>query len=347
MAEKEGILLSSIKGFPEAVSRRLADLWITTAEEFVAAATQKQGPQGLASYLGVTEAEIIRLIDLAEAVLPPSFSFAPGRIEQHGLGALDEPQEQGPEDEQLAFAAPLPAQVDLHQRMPSIRDQGRRGTCVAHACVAVREFLLGEASTQIDLSEQFLYWSCKQRDGLVGFPGTYLSTGIGCLKEEGVCREEVWLYNPEPLEGNEGQGPPPENAQMDAAKYCIIGSTSLPARSVSVLKQVLAGRQPVVFVVPVFNYWWTVPTSFTGDIRLPLPYVDESVGGHAMCLVGYEDDPQVPGGGYFLARNSWGTDWASGNTIPGYCRIPYKYLEQNARVAYTFWLSPIRQTESP
>ena len=34
------------------------------------------------------------------------------------------------------------------------------------------------------------------------------------------------------------------------------------------------------------------------------------MGGHAMCMVGYQDDADVPGGGYFLVRNSWGTAWA-------------------------------------
>ena len=34
-------------------------------------------------------------------------------------------------------------------------------------------------------------------------------------------------------------------------------------------------------------------------------------GGHALCLAGYVDDSSYPGGGYFIARNSWSdTEWA-------------------------------------
>lgn len=46
-------------------------------------------------------------------------------------------------------------------------------------------------------------------------------------------------------------------------------------------------------------------------------------GGHAMLLVGYEDDESVPGGGYFIVRNSWGENWGNG----GYAKMPYAYAE--------------------
>ena len=59
-----------------------------------------------------------------------------------------------------------------------------------------------------------------------------------------------------------------------------------------------------------------------------------------MCLVGYEHVDSVPGGGYFIVRNSWGLDWARESAIaPGYCRLPYAYLQQYAIVAYS--ISPI------
>ena len=104
------------------------------------------------------------------------------------------------------------------------------------------------------------------------------------------------------------------------------------------LRQILAAGLPIVFIVPVYTYWWTNPVRRTGDIRLPLPF-DTTQGKHAMCIVGYEDDPSVPGGGYFLVRNSWGAGWASEHALPGYCRLPYRYMEQYATVAYTFWLT--------
>ena len=43
----------------------------------------------------------------------------------------------------------------------------------------------------------------------------------------------------------------------------------------------------------------------------------KSIGGHAMLIVGYNDDKQ-----WFIVRNSWGNKWADN----GYCYIPYDYI---------------------
>jgi hypothetical protein len=47
------------------------------------------------------------------------------------------------------------------------------------------------------------------------------------------------------------------------------------------------------------------------------------LGRHGLLVVGYEDDPGVVGGGYFIIRNSLGEDWGD----KGYGRMPYAYLE--------------------
>jgi len=338
MAEKQGIPLSSIEGFPESAANRLAELWITTAEELVGAAVREDGPLGLAEFLGVSEDEVTELVERALAALPPDVSFAPDDIASFGLGALDEPEGDDPDAEPVSFA-PLPGQVDLRGRMPPVRNQRNRGTCVAHACVAVREFLLGEESESGDLSEQFLYWDCKQKDGYPG-EGTWIRVGMDCLKQDGVCVEQVWEYNPDPIPGNESQGPPPAGAADKAASYRISDSQKLAPRWVNALRQTLADGKPVAFAVPVFTYWFTEPVRSTGDVRMPLS-TDINKGGHAMCMVGYEDDSEVPGGGFFLVRNSWGaTKWGRNNVVEsGYARIPYEYIRKHGKSAYTARIS--------
>jgi C1A family cysteine protease len=325
--------LESIAGFPESARVRLAELWITTAEDLVGAAMRENGSRGLAEHLGIPEPELDGLVGQAMSALPPGIAFAPADIQRHGLGALDEPGEEGPEAAAFSATA-LPAQVDLHDRFPPVRDQENRGTCVAHACVAVREFLLGDESTQGDLSEQFVYWACKKRDGYAG-SGTWIHHGIAVLKELGACVESMWPYNPEPLPGNEGQGPPPADAETEARDYRITDSEQVPSRGVDVLRQQLAQERAIAFAVPVYTYWFTDPVHGTGDIRLPLS-TDKIEGGHAMCMVGYQDDADVPGGGYFLVRNSWGTTtWGRDNAIaPGYARIPYAYIAAHGRSAH-------------
>ena len=51
-------------------------------------------------------------------------------------------------------------------------------------------------------------------------------------------------------------------------------------------------------------------------------------GWHALCLAGYVDDESYPGGGYFIARNSWSDDeWAPDSPeMPGYALLPYDYV---------------------
>ncbi len=332
MADKQGTPLNTIPGFPEDATGRLAGLWITTAEELVGTAVNGAGPQSLAEYLGLSLEDTNRLIQQAVAALPPGVSFAPGDVDPHGLGALDEPADEehrGP----VSFA-PLPGQVDLHAQMPPVRNQGQRGTCVSFATTAVHEYLLGQRYPQDSLSEQYLYWDCKRNDLYPG-AGTFIHVAMNCLARDGQCTETAWPYNPNPVNGNEGQDPPPPAAISGAGSYRITGTSKLPARSVQDLKTCLAQNSPIAFAVPVFTYWFTEPLRSSGDIRMPLQG-DKQEGGHAMCMVGYSDDPTVPGGGYFIIRNSWGTGWAGKSAVAaGYARLPYAYMEQYASAAHS------------
>lgn len=330
MAEKDGTPLTTVEGFSPEVIAKLAGLWITTAEEFRSAA-RDDGLQGLADELGITLDQVTALLDQAEAATPDFDGRS--AIEFLGLGALDEPEGQDP-SESPGVRGILPPQINLIDRMPPVRNQKNRGTCVAHACAAVREYLLGPESTAGNLSEQFLYWACKERDGYPG-EGTWIKTAMAVLEDFGICAEAIWPYNPNKIAGNEGQGPPPADAQEKAGAYRIAKGQIVEPRWVDELKEVLADGKPVAFAVPVYAYWLSEPIRSTGAIRMPLS-TDKSLGGHAMCMVGYQDDESVPGGGYFLVRNSWDTVWAKESPIgKGYCRLPYAYMTQLGRSAYT------------
>jgi C1A family cysteine protease len=233
----------------------------------------------------------------------------------------------------LSFAD-LPVSIDLRTKLPPVRNQGDRGTCVAYATAALREYLLGAQSTGADLSEQFLYWACKERDGYAG-AGTWIKIGMDVLQELGVCPESVWPYDAMIVVDNEGHGPPPANAASEAAPFQVAGFTSLNARWIDALREVLANGAPVAVSMDVYQSCQRPYTYRMGDVRLPLP--DEAkLGGHAMLLVGYVDDAEVPGGGYFIVRNSWGEAFGyDGEIAPGYCRLPYEYLRQYGIEAFT------------
>lgn len=235
------------------------------------------------------------------------------------------------------FHAAVPASVRLMDKMPPVRDQGHRGTCVAFGVGALREYLAGG---RVDLSEQFLYWACKEMDGKPNLPGTWLHIAMGALEKLGVCREEVWPYNPAPGP-TEGQGPPPAGAKDDAKRYRLSAGRTVAPNQVMHFKHVLAGADgvppmPVTIGTLVFDSWArSRATHLTGKITMPLPG-ERYVGGHAWCAVGYVDDVSVPGGGYFIIRNSWGTSWAAQSPeAPGHALMPYAYVEQYCREAFT------------
>ena len=334
MAEKQGTSLAGVAGMASSVVAQLAELWLTTAEELVSAARQPGGEAGLVSFLRLPADQVEALVNAAVDVLPADVSFEDEEPFELALGALAIDDVASPDDEPVSFAD-LPDEVDLHATMPAVRNQGSRGTCVAHAAAAVREFLTGASSTGANLSEQFLYWACKQRDGHPSDFGTWIKDAMAVLQDTGVCPETVWPYNKAVIAHNEGQGPPPAGAQAQAAPFKVISTKKLEARWLQGLKEALADGQPVAFSVSIFQSWQNPWTFRNGDIRLPLPG-EKNLGGHAMCMVGYADDDDVPGGGYFIVRNSWGEAFGQqGKIAPGYCRLPYAFVQQNGWEAYT------------
>lgn len=232
----------------------------------------------------------------------------------------------------------LPPSVNLISEMPPIRNQERRGTCVAFSTLAVVEHRLGKAGNPQDLSEQFQYYNCKRNDGDPMNPGSFLAVSYPLLVSDGCCLEATWPYNPDDIPGNEGQNPPPAGAATEAAGFRQSGFKALPANSVRAIQAELAKGNAVSFSIPVFNSWYQNPAVVrSGDLVMPFPQ-EPSVGGHAMCLVGYQDSTELgnPGGGRFLLRNSWGADWGTDNPNgAGYGSIPYDYIVHYAVEAYT------------
>lgn len=242
--------------------------------------------------------------------------------------------------------APVPAtgafgstpDVNLIAGMPPVRDQGQRGTCVAHAAVAAMEYWEGTLGHQVDLSEQFLYYNCKMHDGQPQNEGTFLRVAMPLLFTDGCCLESIWSYNPQPIAGNEGQGPPPANAASDAATRKTPGAKQLSPQAVSDIKDELAANRCVAVSVVVYDYcWFPDEIRNSGDVTMPFPG-DTSNEGHAVCLVGYEDLPGEPelGGGRFILRNSWDKLWGVNCEFgSGYGTLPYAYLTTYGMEAYS------------
>jgi C1A family cysteine protease len=224
----------------------------------------------------------------------------------------------------------LPAEVSLVGQMPPIRHQGSRGTCVAFTHTAISEFT---GDTQLKLSERHLYFRAKKIDGKPAECGTYQYVSASVLRTSGQCRAELWPYNPD-AECND-HGTEPADAPNDALNY-MLSLSPLNPNDVVAIKTALSRDAPVGVSIPVFDSWYkSSETRRAGRITLPIGN-EQHVGGHAVCLVGYRDDADVPGGGAFIVRNSWGAGWAAESEHgPGYGMIPYAYITTRNWEAFT------------
>jgi len=342
--------LEQMDGLSAEARERLRSLWVESVEEYLslmAASDAALLPGALRVEPSAIEASRQRAVaSIAPARAQGLLRARPGgplgcRVRPEMLALFKAQGRIGPQRQTLpsGFAGKkLPPKVRLMESLLPVKDQGERGTCVAFATVALREFLAGSTA---ELSEQFLYWACKELDGGDG-PGTTIHTAMSALSEYGVCLAGLWPYNRRQIEGDEAQGSPDAKVLKAAEDYRLAQSRTVEPTLAEHYKQMLAGDKqtpgmPVVFATLVFNSWFmSAETHRTGKITMPLPGEQPLGGGHAWCIVGYVDDPSVPGGGYFIVRNSWNRQWAADSPeVPGHALMPYAYVEQCAVEAFT------------
>jgi len=302
----------------------------------------------LADYLKTDEERLRRLIDkIPRRPKPHGIPEVPPR--HFALGArLDGiPRPQRALRMSAVSALPLPPKVNMIAQMPPVRDQGHhRGTCVAFACIAVYEHYLKLQNKYQHMSEEFLYWDCKENDQDPDEERTWIGVAMELLQRDGCCLESTWPYNPTPIPGNFGQGPPPDGAVAEALGFRVTTIQPIKATSIIDIKSELARNRCVAFSIPAFKSWvYNEEVQRTGEIVNPIPnepqMTDDSghLLGHAMCFAGYEDIPEEPdlGGGKFYIRNSWDGYWATEPVLGkvGYGTIPYSFIMRFAEEAYS------------
>lgn len=228
----------------------------------------------------------------------------------------------------------LPERVDLRDICPEVYDQGMLGSCTANAGVAAYSMLTG---TQKKLSRLYLYFMERYLEGTTDVDAGATMRDIGkALHKFGVCSETLWPYVEKKFAVD-----PPDDADAEAAMYKIDAYRAIP--SVTGIKRCLARGKPILIgmdVLPSFE-------STGKDGVVPVPGKNEqSLGGHAVLVVGYDDAMgkkprgifsvifsalfRTDASGYFIVRNSWGKDWGD----KGYCYLPRAYLDAHG---FDFW----------
>lgn len=197
--------------------------------------------------------------------------------------------------------------ITVREGQSSVKDQGDRPTCASFAVTSLHEYahdvLRGARPTaETDLSEEFLHYHCKKRDGLPRMcAGTTLAAAAASLAAEGQSLEAVCPYQPHlrPF----GLTKPTAAALADARARLLPGLRRLKQDPDFVKESLRLGR-PVIAVMNWYSNSYLAPL---GLIQIPTP-TDRHLGRHAVLIVEWEDESR-PGGPTIVFKNSWGGRW--------------------------------------
>ena len=208
--------------------------------------------------------------------------------------------------------AQLPKLVDLRQHCSPVEDQQLTNSCTANAIVGALEYhqiRRGEPVT--DLSRMFVYYNARQLANAEGKDvGSMIHHVMAAVLAHGACEERLW-----PFQEAMCTVRPTEACYRDAERFQAVQYARTPLGAPT-MAAVAAGL-PVVFGT-------YIPKSFYDEAgatkKMPTPGVsiERPGSGHAMLLVGYDQDAQE-----WIVRNSWGPNWADN----GYVRVPFATLE--------------------
>ena len=234
-----------------------------------------------------------------------------------------------------AVATTLPASIDLRSKCSPIEDQGQLGSCTGNAIAGLIEYLDRKNNKSLDVSRLFIYYQERLIEGTINYDaGAYIRDGIKVCYTKGAPLETLWPYNTSKFATK-----PPTAAYTDALKRKVTGYQR--CTDFNAVKNAVAAGRPVTIGFNVYDSfegaWADIPHGRAGSGMMPFPNVstEQLLGGHAVCIVGYDDTMPVAGkaNGRFIVRNSWGTSWGDN----GYFYMPYDVIK-TTRMSSDFWL---------
>lgn len=235
--------------------------------------------------------------------------------------------------EPLADVNTLPERVSLEEYCPPRVNQGQQGSCVAwsHAYAArsiMYSMQSGKAPIECTFSPSFLYNQIK----LEGCQGAYIPNAMEKMQGQGLVPFDDFSYSDQDCSRQ-----PDASLQQKAAVFKIKGFQRLTVGDASgfgkekidlkAIKQNLAQGAPVTigmmvggsFMQGMMGQEVWIPTEEDYDLN--------GFGGHAMCIIGYDD---YKAGGAFQIMNSWGPEWGKN----GIAWVRYKDFEYFNKEAY-------------
>lgn len=188
--------------------------------------------------------------------------------------------------------------LDLSPQLLAVRDQGTRGTCVAFAVTAAHEHARLSRGAGALLGVEMLFWGCKQADADPD-DGTTFAAASTALAADAQSTEALWPYDTTRDHRSSAYRPPAAALQPSERRRATLApiTATLPG----IAEQLHAGHL-IVVGLELWDAFYACSSS-----TIQPPDADFDGGGHAVCLVGMDEDARR-----VKVRNSWGTSWGDG-----------------------------------
>ena len=221
-----------------------------------------------------------------------------------------------------------------------ISHQGFRPTCSAFAGIRAVEILAKQQGKDIDLSEQYFYWSskpeCQSRKG--SRRGSWVTRGFDYslnTRGQDIPLASTCKYNSDDIKNNQTQIPLARSCKGGVAR--IRGYERL--KTINELYEQLNANKPVILGLTLSENFFNNRGFVFSSQAKEQSNRNEHALGHAVTAVGYMKLPKKlspqEGRVCFIIANSWGRGWGKG----GYSCVSEKWISRfrssNSFVALT------------
>ena len=216
----------------------------------------------------------------------------------------------------------IPTSVDYRRYCSPIDDQGQLGSCTGNAIAGAINLIDNKNNNRaIRVSRMFIYYQERLLEGTTRIDaGAYIRDGIRACYTYGAPLETLWPYNiglfrsqPTPAAYSDAL-----NRKVTSYQRCL---------TLSDIKAALSAGYPVVIGFDVYESFESAVVARTGQMPYPNKRREQLLGGHAVCVVGYQDSNST-----LICRNSWGSGWGD----RGYFYMPYAVITDTS-MSSDFW----------
>ncbi len=260
--------------------------------------------------------------------------------EEFGTGLLpdDGTYETLPMQAPLVTRGILPSSYSLLKFCPEVKSQGGYSTCTGWATAYAARTILEavkqewtdrELITREAFSPLFVYAQIKNPAAVNCNIGTSITDALYLMKEKGVSKYSQLDVQCADNVSNDLMGPA-KRYKIDGFKI-LLRSADDTATKLSNVKRAISENKPVV--IGMYKLPPTFQTSlmngkedWDGDDKT---YAANRLLGHAMCVIGYDDNRK---GGSFQIMNSWinwgnkGIGWVKYNDFLKYTQQAYELI---------------------